>query len=191
MRSRKTFSGKLDHLFGDPLARFHGILAPDSGTGRKNFHEGETGAVALQLESFTHGPARFHDVLVVGERNPLDINRSFERRQHLGHVQRKTFVDRAASPRRSCAALADKRGRRHLAAGHAVDGVIDEEYGNLFAAIGGVHDFSGADGSQIAVALVRQHDLVRTGSLQPRGGGRSASVSHLHVAHIEVVISKH
>ena len=54
-----------------------------------------------------------------------------------------------------------------------------------------MHDFSGADGSQIAVALVRQHDLVRTGSLQPRGGGRGASVSHLHVAHIEVVISKH
>ena len=34
------------------------------------------------------------------------------------------------------------------------------------------------------------HDLVGTGSLQPGGRGRSASVRHLHVAHIEVVVGK-
>src|SRR5581483_8964395 len=108
-------------------------------------------------------------------------------RQHFGHVQREAFINWAASPRGSGATLAHQGGWRHLPAGHAVDGIVHEKYGDLFAAIGSVHDFRGADGSKITVALICQHNLVGTRALQPSGGGRGASVSHLHVAYIEVV----
>ena len=41
---------------------------------------------------------------------------------------------------------------RAFPARHAIDGVVHEEHGNLFAAIGGVHDFRRADGRQVAAS---------------------------------------
>ena len=144
----------------------------------------------LQFQRLAHGPARLHDVLVVGERDPLDVDRSLERGKHLGHVQREAFVHRPPSPGRSRAALADQRGGRHLPAGHAIDRVVDEEDADLFSAIGGVDDFRGADRGQVSVALIGDHDLVGTGALQASRGGRSAAVRDLHVAHVEIVVGE-
>ncbi len=89
-----------NHFFRHPLARFDGILAPDRRAGRKNFDEREPGAGTLQFERFAHGTARFHDVLVVRQRDALNVNRSLQRREQLGHVQREAFVDGTASPGR-------------------------------------------------------------------------------------------
>ena len=86
--------------------------------------------------------------------------------------------------------LADQRGGGHLSAGHAVDRVVDEEDGDLFAAIGRMHDFGGADGGQIAIALVGNHNLVGTGPFQAGRRGGSAPMRDLHVAHIKVVVGE-
>ena len=105
-------------------------------------------------------------------------------------MQRQAFVAGAASPGRSRGHLADQRGRRHLSAGHAVDRVVDEEHADVLAAIGGVHDFRGADGRQVAVALVCHHDGLGMRTLQRGRCGGRASVRHLHVAHVEVVVGE-
>ena len=108
----------------------------------------------------------------------------------FGHVQREAFVDGTASPGRSGALLADQGRGRHLAAGHAVDGVVDEEDGDLFAAVGGVDDFGGADGGEIAVSLIGDDDAVGTGALDAGGRGGGAAVRDLHIAHVKIVIGE-
>ena len=135
--------------------------------------------------------ARFHDVLVVAQCDALDVDRSFQGGKQFRHVQRKAFVPGTASPRRGGALLADERGGRHLPARHAIDGIVHEEDGDLFAAIGGVHDFGGADRREVAVSLIGDHDLVGTGALDGGGAGGRASVGDLHIAHIEIVIGEH
>ena len=80
-----------NHLLGNPLARFHRIFTPDRGAWRKNFDEGEAGAGALQFERFPDGAPRFHDVLVVRQRHALDVDRRFQRREHLRHMQRESL----------------------------------------------------------------------------------------------------
>ena len=53
-----------------------------------------------------------------------------------------------------------------------------------------MNDLGGANGGQVAIALVGNDDLVGTGALDGRGRGGRASVRRLHVSHIEVVIGK-
>ena len=86
--------------------------------------------------------------------------------------------------------MADQRGGRHLPAGHAIDRIVDEEDADFFSAIGGVHDFRRADRGQVSIALIGDHDLVRTGPLQAGGRGGSAAVRNLHVAHVEIVVGE-
>ena len=83
------------------------------------------------------------------------------------------------------------RSRSHLTACHSVNRIVDEENGNLLAAICGMHNLGGADSGEIAIALIRNHDFVGTCTLDCGGGRGSASVGHLDVADIEVVVSKH
>ncbi len=179
-----------NHLLGNPLPRLDRIFAPDRRAGRENFDEGESGLIALQFERFAHRTPRLHDVLVVGECDALDVNRRFKRREHLGHVQREAFVDGTASPGRSGAALSDQRGRSHLSAGHPVDRIVHEKDADLFATVGSMHNFGGADGGEVSVALVSNDDLVGAGALQSGGGCRSAAVCDLHVPDVKVVISE-
>src|SRR5208283_3158772 len=179
-----------DHRLSDPLAGLDGILGPDGGARRKNFYEGEVFAVALNFERFADGLARLHDVLVVGEGDALDIDGSFELGNQLGHVQREAFVDGTASEGGRGALLADEGCGGHLAAGHSVDGVVDEEYGDMFAAVGGVDDFGGADGGEVAVALIGNDDAVGTGALDAGGTGGCAAVRELDVAHVDIVIGE-
>jgi hypothetical protein len=105
-------------------------------------------------------------------------------------VKREAFVGGTASPGRGGALLADEGGGRHLAAGHPVDCVVDEEDCDLFTAVGGVDDFGGADGSEVAVALIGDDDFVGAGSLDCGGRG-GAAVRHLDVANVEVIIGEH
>ena len=179
-----------NHRLGHPFAGLDRILRPDRRAGGKNLDKREADAIALNFEGAAHRLARLHDVLVVGEGNALHVHRSFQAGNQFGHVQREAFVRGTASPWRRGAALADEGRRGHLAACHAVDRVIHEEHGNLLAAVGGVNNFRGADGSEVAVTLVGNDNLVRTGALDARGAGWGASVRNLHVADVEIVVGE-
>ena len=110
--------------------------------------------------------------------------------EQLADVQRIAFVRGVAAEGRGRALLAERRGGRHLPAGHAVDAVVDEDHGDGLAAIGGVDDLGGADGGQVAIALVADHDAVRAAALDRGGDGRGAPVRHLDVADVEVVVGE-
>ena len=137
------------------------------------------------------GAARFHDVLVIAQRDSLHIGRSLEGGEQLGHVQGVAFIHGTTSPRRRGALLAEERRGRHLATGHSVNGVVHEEHRDLLATVCGMHDFSRADGGEVAVALIGNDNFFRTGALYSSSAGRRAPVGGLHIAHIEVVIREH
>src|SRR4051812_37707047 len=77
-----------------------------------------------------------------------------------------------------------------MTSGHPVDAVVDEEDGDVLATVGGVNDFRGADGGEIAVTLVGDDHRVRIGALHGSRNRGRASVSGLHVAGIEIVVGK-
>ena len=74
-----------------------------------------------------------------------------------------------------CGLLSDKSRGSHLTAGHAVNCVVDEDRGDLFAAVCSVNDFSRADGSKVAVTLICENNIVGVGALNTGcSGGRSS-----------------
>ena len=79
----------------------------------------------------------------------------------------------------------------HLSAGHAVNRVVDEDDADALAAVGRVHDLGHADGSQVAVALVAEHEGVLSGVFGARGHGGRAAVRGFHAVHLQVVVNKH
>ena len=89
------------------------------------------------------------------------------------------------------AALADHGGRGHLAAGHAVDRVVDEEDRDVLATIRGLHDLVAADGREVAVALVGEDDVIGADALDAGGHGRGTSVGGFNKIAVEVVVSKY
>ena len=71
---------------------------------------------------------------------------------------------------------ANQRGRSHLAAGHAVGRVVDEDDGEVLAAVGSVNGLGNADGSQVAVALIGVDNLVGIAALVGAGHGAGAAM---------------
>ena len=71
---------------------------------------------------------------------------------------------------------AHQGGGGHLAAGHAVDAVVDEDHGDVLPPVGGGHGLRQADGGQIAVPLVGVHQGVRVGPLHAGGHGGGPAV---------------
>src|SRR5208282_6111145 len=100
------------HLLQNPTPRFHRILPPDRRTRRKNFNKRKAQAIPLDLERLTNGAPSFHDVLIIRERYPFDVCRSFQRGQQFRHVDREALIRRPPPPRRSCALLPDQGRRR-------------------------------------------------------------------------------
>ena len=56
---------------------------------------------------------------------------------------------------------AGQRRRGHLAAGHAVDGIVDKDHGDILAARRGMDGLCRADGGKVAVALIGKDDILR------------------------------
>ena len=53
-----------------------------------------------------------------------------------------------------------------------------------------MNDFGGADGGEVAVALIGDDDVVGTGALDAGGAGGSAAVGDLNVAGVEIVVGE-
>ena len=94
-------------------------------------------------------------------------------------------------PRARGGLLARQRGRGHLAAGHAVDAVVHEDRGEALAACRRVDDLGGADGGEVAVALVGEHDLVGPVALDAGRDRGRAPVRRLDRVEPQVVVGEH
>ena len=100
--------------------------------------------------------------------------------------------ERGVAPeRRGGGGLALQRGGRHLAAGHAVEGVVDEDAAELLAARGSLEGVVEADRAEVAVALVGDRDGVGAGAAHARRGGRGAAVRGGDVRGVPVVVGEH
>ena len=153
----------LFHHVAHPLLRVDGRHLPDGGAGRQHFHQRKAKPSHLVLDGAADGAVCLRDLLVVAQAHARDVDRSFQCREQFAHPQRIAFGCRVAAVGRRRALLAEQRRGSSLAAGHAVDGVVDEDRRDVFAAIGSVQNLRRTDGRQVAVALVADHECCRGG----------------------------
>ena len=143
---------------------------------RQQLHEGEAEALHLVLHGLLDARLRLADVRGVVQREPGDVHRGLKFLYELAHPQRITHGVRVAAVDAGGGFLAHQRGRGHLAAGHAVGGVVREENGDMLAAVGGHHDLRKADGCQVAVALIGKDEGIGAAPLYARRHGGSPAV---------------
>ena len=181
-----------------PLVGVDGAHLPVGVAVRNDFNEVDTVLVLnLVLESLldgllavTHGGGAEHGLTG-------DVARAGQLGQQLGDLEWETVVRRSVGPlrhtaiRRGGGLHAHEGGGSHLATGHAVDAVVDEDHGDVLSTVAGVDGLAGADGSEVAVALVGEHDLVGPHALDTRGARRSATVGGLDEVDVEVVVGHH
>ena len=87
--------------------------------------------------------------------------------------------------------LPHERGRRHLAAGHPVDGVVDEDDADAACpSWAALDDLGEADRGEVAVALVADDDGLGVRELVPERHRRRPAVGGLGVADVEVVVEE-
>jgi len=96
-----------------------------------------------------------------------DIAGSIQSSQHLGHADWIALQFHIPAVGRGGGLLAGQGGGGHLAAGHAKVGIINEDDRDVLTTGGGMDDLTGADGSQIAIALVGEDDPVGQTRLMP------------------------
>ena len=121
----------------------------------------------------------------------FDIVRAVQRSQHFRHSHGHALRFRVPAVRRSRRDLPHKGRRGHLPACHAVDRVVDEDCRNFFPAGRGMYDFRRTDGSEVAIPLVGEHQVVRARPLDPRCNRRRAPVRRLHHIAVEIIVRKH
>ncbi len=160
------------------------------GQGESHLNQRESDPAYLVFQPTLDGPRRLRDLLVVAQAHAFNVGRRLERAQQLAHMQRVTLGVRIAPLRSGRGLLAQQSCRSGLASGHAVDGVVDEDHGDVFTAVGGVQNFRRPNGGKIAVPLITDHNARGTAALHRRSHGRRAPVRGLHVPHVEVVIGE-
>ena len=120
-----------------------------------------------------------------------DVGRPVQGGQHLADPDRVAAQGGIPSVGGGGGHLARQGGRRHLAAGHAVNRVVHKDDGDILAPGRRVGDFRRADGGQVAVSLIGEDNIVRIHALAAGGHCRRPAVSGLHHVRVEVVVGKH
>ena len=170
------------------MLRFHRSLLPDGRARREHFDERKAQAAHLVIQGALDGARRLSNLLVVAQAHALNVSGRLQRGEQFAHVQRIAFGSSVAPVGRGGALLAEERGGSSLAAGHAVNRVVDENHGNVLTAIGGVQNLRRADGREISVALVANDNAFGAAAPDGRGHSGRAPVRRLHVARVEVVV---
>ena len=84
--------------------------------------------------------------------------------------------------------LTGQGGGGHLTAGHAVDGVVDENNGNVLVTCGSVNGLCHTDGGKVTVTLVGKYDILGICALDAGCNGGCAAVCGLNHVTVEIVI---
>ena len=177
-----------EHVLAHPLERVGRRHAPVRGAGRDDLDKRVPDAVDLVLESLPDRLLRGPDALRRVNADAFEIRHAIKGAQKLAYADRIAGGGDVAPVGRGLRDLVGQARRSHLAAGHAVNGVVDEDYGQLLAAGGRMDRLCHADGGQVAIALVGEHDLVGMHALHPGGHGGGAAVGGLEeIAIVEVV----
>ena len=115
----------LSSVLGKPLVRSHGREFPPAVAGRDDLHERKTVAghrilerLADRLFALAHVGRRMHALA-------RDVGRAVQMGHHLGDLVGIAVQPRIAPVGSRRGLHAQEGGRSHLAAGHAVDRIVD------------------------------------------------------------------
>ena len=77
----------------------------------------------------------------------------------------------------------ERRGG-HLSARHAVNGIVDEDDGDMFSPVQGMDAFGRADARQVAITLIGEDQTVGPQAFDGAGHGRSTPMGGFHPIHV-------
>nr|AIF26401.1 putative 2-oxoglutarate oxidoreductase [uncultured bacterium fosmid pJB17E7_contig I] len=143
-----------EHILFHPLVGLNGGHLPAAVAAADDFDEAEAFFVALVLESLADGGFGLADVGGSVDALAGDEAGAGQGGQHFGDTQGVAVDVHAAAVGSGGGLHADECGGGHLAAGHAVDAVVNEDHDDVLAAVGCVDGLGGADGGEVAVALI-------------------------------------
>ena len=181
---------RLDDVVGEVLHRLGRGHPPADRAGREDLDDRQPATGQLDLERPAQHRLRPTDPLRVGDRAACGVRHAREQREHLGDRDRvagRRCLTPARARRRP---LAEQRRRGHLAAGHAVDAVVDEDDADPLAASRGVDDLGRPDRGEVAVALVGEDERVRTDPADAGRDRRRAAVRGLDEVDRQVVVGE-
>ena len=178
----------LGHLLFDELVDPRRVHLEVHGAGREHFDEREALALLEIFDALEDRALRRRDPRGRREGDALDVDGRFEAVDEFADPHRVAVGLDVAPVGAGGRDLPGQRGGRHLAAGHAVVRVVDEEHGHAFAAVRRLDELVEADGGEVAVALIA--DDVGLGVRPSRAGADrgSAAVRHRDRAEVEVVV---
>ena len=161
---------------------------PVGGAAGEQLHEAEAQALQLHFEGLAQGLLGRAHMLDAVQGAAFGIGHARELGHELGHADGAAFVaGHVAAAGAGGGLLAQQGGGGHLAAGHAVDGVVDEDAGDELAAVGRVDGLGQTDGAHVAVALIGEDNAFGAGA---GGHGAGTAVGGFEAVHVEVVVSE-
>ena len=80
---------------------------------------------------------------------------------------------------------------RHLSASHTVDGVVDENHGDVLTTVQCMDGLTRTDAGHVAVALIGEDELVGPKTLDGRSTGWSTSVTCFNPIDIHIAVCEH
>ena len=145
----------------------------------------------LQLEDTADGLLRLENALRVGHARAGDVDGGLQLAEDLADVERVARHGRIAPEGRRRRLFALQGRGAHLPARHAVEGVVDEDAREVFAARGRLEGVVEANRAKVAVALVGDRDGVRTRPARAGRDGGGAAVGGGDVRRVPVVVGEH
>ena len=180
-----------EHVIDHPLVCLFGSHLPTRGTGGDNLDEGGTSVVEGVLKCLTDGSFCLADVGNGVDSLTGDVAGAFEVDGKVGDVERVSVQVCLTAVGAGGGLHAHEGGRCHLSACHAIDGVVDEDHGDVLATVEGMDGLACADASHVAVALIGEDEFVRPEAFDGRGTGRCTSVAGFNPIDIDVAIGEH
>ncbi len=180
-----------EHVLFHPLVGLDGGHLPTTVAAGADLDEGETFVELLVLKSLADGSLGLADIAGSVDALAGHIVGAGQGGQELGDAQGVAVEVDATAIGGGGGLHAHKGGGGHLTTSHAVDAVVDEHHGDVLAAVGSVEGFGGADGCQVAVALIGEDEAVGVEALDGGGDSWGTAVGSLLEVDIKIVVGKH
>ncbi|CDB71716.1 unknown [Bacteroides cellulosilyticus CAG:158] len=107
------------------------------------------------------------------------------------HLQRITVQMNITSVRTGRSLHADQGSRSHLSTRHTINGVVDEDDGDILTAVQCMDCFCRTNTCQVTVSLVSEYQSVRPQALDRSGKSGCTSVCGFLPVNIQIVIDEH
>ena len=108
----------------------------------------------------------------------------------FGDVQWITMKISLSSIRTGGGLLPQQGGWSHLSTRHTIDGIVDEDNGNMLATVQGVDGLAGTNARQVAIPLIGEDETVWPQTLDARSHSRCTAMGSLLPIDIQIAVSE-